>query len=105
MFPRPPPPPPPLGVPGSTWPSLGCTSTQPLPWKPTWSVSPEPRPTSVFRFASVLPWCCRARRRGVGGGGGGVGAPLRVAEGGRLAGVQEDRRAVGDDRDPAAARQ
>jgi hypothetical protein len=50
----PPPPPPPPFVAAATWPSLGCTSTQPAPWKPSWIVSPEPLPTSVLRFASVF---------------------------------------------------
>src|SRR4051812_39362119 len=60
MFESPPPLlPPPLVDPLSTWPSLGCTSTQPAPWKPIWSVSPEPRPIKVFRFASVFTCVCR----------------------------------------------
>src|SRR5689334_16562496 len=50
----PPPRPPPLGVPLSTWPSLGCTSTQPSPWNAIWMVSPEPRPVNVFRLVSVF---------------------------------------------------
>jgi hypothetical protein len=29
-------------------PSEGCTSTQPLPAKPSWKLSPEPRPMSVL---------------------------------------------------------
>src|SRR3954451_9258442 len=52
----PPPPPPPLDpwAAGATRPSLGCTSTQPWPWKPSWTVSPELFPISDLRFASTF---------------------------------------------------
>ncbi len=47
------PPPPPFAA-GWTRPSLGWTSTQPGPENAIWTVSPEPRPISVYRLTSVL---------------------------------------------------
>src|SRR2546423_8478094 len=55
ILPMPPPAPEPPPAPAAcTRPSLGCTSTQPSPENPTWTVSPDPRPISVFRLASTL---------------------------------------------------
>src|SRR5688572_17166233 len=47
------PPPAPAGA-GAMRPSLGCTRTQPGPENAICTVSPEPRPISVFRLTSVL---------------------------------------------------
>src|SRR5215216_959253 len=52
MFPRTPPPEPPA-VP-ATRPSEGWIRSHPEPEKPTWIVSPEPRPMRVFTFTSAL---------------------------------------------------
>src|SRR5215204_1659304 len=57
MFPRTPPPEPlppePFAVP-ATRPSEGWIRSHPEPEKPTWIVSPEPRPMRVFTFTSAL---------------------------------------------------
>src|SRR3954451_13139130 len=50
-----PPPPPPLAV-GTTRPSDGCTSTQPVPWKPSCIVSPDDFTIRLLRFASTFTW-------------------------------------------------
>src|SRR3954462_10030815 len=50
-------PPPLLLLPLTDWatrPSLGCTSTQPSPWKATCTDSPEPIPMKLLRLASGL---------------------------------------------------
>src|ERR671923_60321 len=47
-------PPPPLAAAPVTWPSDGCTSTQPWPANAIWIVSPEPRPIRFFILKSVL---------------------------------------------------
>src|SRR5919197_225316 len=57
LFSRPPRPPPLSFLPltfCATRPSLGCTSTQPSPENATCTDSPEPKPTKLFRLASVL---------------------------------------------------
>ena len=79
-------------------PRYGCTSTQPEPLKAIWTVSPDPRPV---RFLTIL----KSVRIEVETPSDQVIAACASAKVGRAGDVEHHGRAVGDDRDPAAALQ